>query len=121
MDIKLIKVLNSQEALKRLADTKLPVKTAYRVSKLVKALEKELKDFEDFRNSLIMKYGESQGGGQYKISEIDIAKFNDEINEVMETEVHLEFNSLKVNDLAEIDISATDMIVLDYLFEETNE
>src|SRR6187549_462171 len=58
----------AEPALERLASEKLSFQTAYRISKLKKAVAEETKHFYEERNKLVKQYGSSNGKGEEDIT-----------------------------------------------------
>jgi len=119
MNITIKNILDSKEALERLAVEKLPVRTSYNLGKFLKAVNKELEIFNEFRNELLNKYGERQEDNTYKIDSGNIQKFNDEVIELINIEVHFDFELLLLDSLGNVSISSQDMLALDYLIKES--
>ena len=61
MQVTLGDIQNAKDILTRLANTDLPIKTSYLLSKLIKELNNEYNSIEEFRTQLIRKYGEAEG------------------------------------------------------------
>ena len=56
MKLKLSDIFQSKDSLVKLANSDLPIKTAYNLSKLVKKLNEEYQNLEDFRVELVRKH-----------------------------------------------------------------
>lgn len=112
-------ILQNVESLGKLLNKELPVKTAYRLGRLSKALQSELDQFNITRNNLIKKYGKEKEG-QYQIDPEDkeaMEKFNKEIEELLAIEIHIDaYDPIPVDDLGEIKLSAIDMSNLSIFF-----
>lgn len=66
--MKLYEVLSLRSLLMRLKTEKLPIKTAYKLMKLVEFFESEGKFYQDEFNSIIEKYGEKGEDGNYQLT-----------------------------------------------------
>ena len=129
--IKIQDLLNSTEALQKLAQTSLKARPAFYVSKMLKAADKEIQEFNETRMNLIKKYGEKDENGELitdenqncKIPDAEIATFSEELNELVNTEVEINANKLKIEDLENVDFTPNDMSVLETFidFGETEE
>lgn len=123
MIIKLKYIVENTESIANLLKLELPVKTAYKLAKLSNAIESELREFEQLRNNLIKKYGK-QSGDEIKIEPTDketFEKFSSEINELLETEVELNYTPIDIDELGSIKLSAFDMGKLLPFFKQRNE
>ena len=79
--VKISDLLNSTEALQKLANKELKAKLAWTISRLLKAAEAEIQNFNDTRMNLIRKYGEKDENGELENGRpYEIAK-TDEIHE----------------------------------------
>lgn len=112
MQIKLVDVFQSKDSLVKLANSDLPIKTAYNLSKLVKKLNDEYQTLEDFRIELVKKYGELDGAN-YKVPQ-NGEKFDNfikEYNDFMQTEIEVDISEIEVqmNDL-KIKLTPIDII-----------
>ncbi|MFZ5986929.1 MAG: hypothetical protein ACOYWZ_07380 [Bacillota bacterium] len=121
MKLTLKEILQNVESLGKLLNKELPVKTAYRLGRLSKALQSELDQFNLTRNNLIKKYGKEKDG-QYQIDpedKISIEKFSKEIDELLAIEINIDaYDPISIDDLGEIKLSAIDMNNLSIFFKE---
>ena len=119
--IKISQLINSTEALQKLANMQLKAKLAWNVSKLLKATDVEIQDFNETRLNLIKKYGEKDEAGRLITDENDNCKippekmsnFTNELTELVETEVDINANKIHIDDLENLDFTPADMAVLE--------
>lgn len=120
MKLTLKELLQNVESLGKLLNKELPVKTAYRLGKLSKALQSELNQFNLTRNNLIKKYGKEKDG-QYQIDPEDkdaMEKFNKEIDELLALEISVDaYDPISIDDLGDIKLSSIDMSNLSIFFQ----
>ncbi len=116
--MKLVQLVNSKDALQRLIEKELPVKMAYRLSKFVKAANKELEFFEEQRVKLAKKYGKDDGKGQIIVTAENIPAFSEELDPLLNEDVDLEPLEMSLSELGNIDITTRDIIILSYLFKD---
>lgn len=116
--IKLAQLIDSRDALEKVFNQDLPVRMAYKISKIIKAVNNELTTFDEFRNKLLNKYGTDAGEGKFSISAENVPLFQEDIKSLLETEVTLEFNRITLDDLGSIKLSSRDLSTLDYLIVE---
>lgn len=119
--IKIVDIVNGTEALQKLAKTELKAKLAWQVSKLLKTVEQEMQIFNDTRMSAVKKYGEKDENGELitddngncKILDNNLALFNKEINELLNNEIEINANKLKISDLEEINFTPSEIAALE--------
>lgn len=116
--MKLLDAINSKEILVKLLDREMPVVIAYRLQKLVKAIEPELAHFEETRNSLIRKYGIEHDNGMIEVTPgtMGYSTFVNEINSLLEMELDI---TVKPIDLKSIPFQMTpkEVSMLEWLLE----
>lgn len=94
------------------------VSAAYRLSKLLKSLSKELEDFEVERAKLVKKYGEERGEGFEIVDDGKRTVFINEIKELLDVEIDVPGNKFKPEDFEGAHLSAQDFIALEFMIEE---
>ena len=117
------------ESLNKLIDKEIPIKTSYKLSKLTKRLIDEHSIYEKNRMKLINKYAEKDVDNNIIINKKDNSttmigenkiNFNKEFTELINIEMELEFEKIKLDDLGEISISPRNLLYLNFLFDEIN-
>lgn len=104
MKVNLMEILAAKDVLSSLANTDLPIKVSYALSKLIKILNEEYQDIEKFRTNLVSKYGEPDGENIRVRQESDnFPKFMEEYNDFMNTEIEIKTSKI------DIDIKKTDI------------
>ena len=119
--VKISDLLNSTEALQKLANKELKAKLAWTISRLLKAAEAEIQNFNDTRMNLIRKYGEkdengeliTDEGGNCKIIAETVEDFNKELNELINTEIEINANKINIGLLENIDFTPAEMAILE--------
>jgi len=112
--IKLGELLNSREPMAKLLGKELPVKTAYKLSKLVKEVNNEFKNFEEQRQNLVKKHGkEDENSKSFTVPKEKVEEFQNEINDLLKVEVEINQNPISVNDLASIQASPVDLAAME--------
>lgn len=119
--VKISELLNSTEALQKLAKMQLKARLAWNVSKLLKAADVEIQDFNETRLELIRKYGEkdendqliTDENGNCKIVTDKIDNFTAELTELAESEVEINANKVRIDDLEDINFTPADMAALE--------
>jgi hypothetical protein len=122
MDIKLRTLVDSIDAVKDLVNKEIPIKTAFKLSKLIKEINSELEHLERAKAPLFDKYEEkitqTEGPIQRRIAEEHISKYFEELAPVLDMDVKLSIDSkIKLDDLGDIKISAVHLDLLNWLLE----
>ena len=117
MKFKLFELLNIIEPLGRFLQKELPIKTAYNLSKAAKAIENELKTFEESRVKLVEKYGEPSESGEYEVKKgtAGYENFTRDITELTDVEVDIPLTPINISSLI-INISPAEISALEKLF-----
>ena len=125
IQVKIGELLNSTEALQKLAGTELKAKLAWQVGRILKAAEAEIQSFNETRMNLIKKYGEKDEKGELvtddkgncKIVESGINDFSNELNDLINSEVEISGNKIKIDDLDKVDFTPAEMAQLEILID----
>ena len=116
-----------KNAVQKLMQAQLPVKTTFRLKKLVVALESELKIFEETRESIVKEYGEKTESGELKFNEqglvqLDLsraAEWQPKLSELMMLESSLELPKFSLSDLGDqLQLSANELFALGDVIQE---
>lgn len=108
---------NSELALKRLSEIRLPIKVSYQVGKLIRLVAAETPDFHKQREKLVRQYG-SPHGDDIMVMPDQMAAFMVEMTALSEVPVTLDIAPLKLDSFGAIDISPADLIALSPLLSE---
>jgi len=112
--------------LARLRSQVMPIRTAYRVSRITEKLRVEYLQIEEQRAKLVQKYGESQEGQmpqgkqmqrELRVKQENLADFAQDFGELLKEEVEVDFEPLDFESLPEtIQMSAQDLALIDFIF-----
>ncbi len=111
--IKLSNILNIIESLSYIADKEdISIKTSYKITKLYKILLQEAEQYRESNMKILNKYGEKDTNDKLKINEDGnifiiterLSEFNEEMNELNNIEVDIEFDPIKLDDFGNINI-----------------
>lgn len=119
--VKISDLLNSTETLQKLSQKDFKAKLAWSISRLLKAAEKEIQEFNDTRMNLINKYGEKDENGQLvtddkgncKIENEVLSEFSSELNDLISAEVEINANKIDIALLEDIEFTPSDMAALE--------
>lgn len=109
-----------QKALNKLAETQLPVKTSFKLSKYIKDMATEAEVFNAQRQKIFTEFGKPVEGKEGML-QLDVDRQEEwlpKITELNELESTAEFK-LKLDDLGDkAELTASDLLVLQDLVEE---
>ena len=88
-------------------------KTAFKMARIIRAIESELENFNKARQSLLNKYGEKDDNGQlitnkdgnYIISPDKIDIYNGEIQELLVTTIELNIEPIEIEELEQLEFT----------------
>ena len=108
----------SEQALSKLMNANLDIKTAYTLGRIANKIGQELKSTENLRIKLVEKYGDKDDKGKHVVPEDKKEEFWAEYSELLEVEVELNFNKITLEKLAKVNMTPADMVYINYLIEE---
>lgn len=120
--ITLEELVNSQNILQKLITEKFPISTSYAISRIIKKVNIELKEFYDAQSEMAEKYGERNElgtlltdlkTGNTPVKEEYKEQFQKEMTDLLKIEVILEVNPINIEQLSNINVSAQELFWLD--------
>lgn len=109
MKIKYIEILKANEPLSVLAKEKVSMKEAIGIARLIKSLRDEFSIYQEKEKELIDQYCQPSENGRYIYKDEESAKmFNEGYNELLEYEVDLAIEPVKI--ISDIKIDAESII-----------
>ena len=100
----------------------MPVKTAYRVRKLLKKVYEELVYIERNRVNLVKKYSNGKDKiGNFEVSKEKENEFKKEFSELLTEEIVFDWELISISELGDISLTPVDLIRLDKLIYESEE
>ena len=123
--VKISDLLNATEVLQELSKKQLKARLAFDVSRLLKAADTEVTQFNEARMKVINKFGEKDENGELSTDEsgncrivpANIPDYNNELNELINAEVELNAKKIKMDALEDLDFTPSDMVVLEPFIE----
>ena len=109
------------EAINKLLDAPLKARTAFRLGKLSKELAPHFETYEKVRGELLEKFGEKvesddeNGQVQYSFANGTAEKFQTELIAMLEEKVDVKVRKIKVAELNGANLTARDMMALEWL------
>lgn len=116
MKIKLGEIVSQLENIRNLLENKLPVKVAYRLNKLSKKLDSELKSYNETKNAIVLELAKDLPDPTRITEEnpVELAEYNKKHKELLEEEVEIDFEKIKVEELGEVVVSPNELV--DWIF-----
>lgn len=124
--LKMGDLLNATDTLQKLSQQELKARLALQIARMLKEAEREIQNFNEIRMNLIKKYGEKDESGEIitddngncKIIPESVTVFSKELNELVEMEVEINANKIKLDDLDSLDFTPSEMVTLEPFIEE---
>ena len=96
---------------------------SFKIGRLVRELDKELKLFEKEREKLIEKYAEKDEKGNLiftgkNVKILDTIQFNKEIEELLSNELNINAEKIDIEVFDDIEISPEQAMILEYIIKE---
>ena len=119
IQVSLAELVNSQSALQSLAGQVMPAPVAFKLSKIIKAVNSELKTCDETRLKLCEQYGTlNEKTNQFEFpSKTKRESLENEYAELVKTEVTIQGERLSLDRLSNLSISAGDILALSWLIE----
>ncbi len=121
IELTLAQVRDMSKSIGVLLNAKLPIATSYRVLKMAKRLNDELKTAEKVRSRLVDKYGEAQPDGSTTVPAAKLASFRAEYDELIAETTTIEVIPLKLSELEGAGLALIDLINLEFLIDPSQE
>lgn len=120
MTVTLNTIMGSTEVLQQLLNINFPARTAYKIARLLAEIEKEQEIVHKTRTQLIDKYGQKDESGKFILNEEKniqlkpdcVEKFNQELMELLETNIELTSPYLKLEELEIANFTPQQMYML---------
>ncbi len=118
MQLTLRDMLNSKDALISLGREKLPGKLAYTLARNMRRINDELEAYDEARVKMIKeKYGAEGEAGIWTVKPENTAAFNEELNQLMETQVEVDIRRIRFEDLP-AEMTPLTLMALEYMITE---
>lgn len=106
------------EALSELANIELEISTALKVKRNLTKVADELRPINEIRNDLINKHkGDKIDGDRVEIKAESQQEFYEKYNELMNQEVDIKLDKIKISELKDIKIKPKTLAALDCILE----
>lgn len=127
MKIDVIHALAFKELYEEIKNKTLPIKTAYKFSKIIRVIDNELIFFQDRMKQLMEKYGKKDENGQFiltndqkgiQIQEDKISACKEETQELYNLAIDVRVDKFKLEELISLEVTAQDMQILSVFIED---
>ena len=116
--MKILELMNVAEGLSELSRKELPVRSALKITSLVKKVSDALEAPVKVRQDLIEKYKESEDEqGNIKLKKDKVEQFNKENMELLEQNVDVDFPKIKIEEIEHLEVTPRTLSLLDSLIE----
>ena len=123
--IKLNDVVNATETFTKIMQQSFKGSLAFKIARLARELDTEMKTFNEERQKIIQKYGNKDENGELIIDENGNVKFDnaniEEINQdfssLLETELEINADKLPMDSIDNFEITPQEMLNIEVFFE----
>lgn len=110
MKLTIAQIKNAEPVLSKLMNQSLPIKTSFRITKIIESVAKDLENFEKHRVQLFDKYGEIQDDNMKIIKPEHQEAFVTEINGLLLETVEVPDIKFSLEDLGDIMITPSELV-----------
>lgn len=115
MKVKIQDIVAAAPTIQKLSGISLPVKVSYNIARNLKKIQRELEPFEKARIELVRKHGNEDEEGKLVVKEENMQEFYKEMTELLEEEIEIDIRSIDIEGLAKIELSPTEMQLIDFM------
>lgn len=121
MKIKMYQILEFENFYNKIKDVKMPIKTAYKFSKLLREIDNEKLFYQTKLQSIIDTYGERDNDGKFiltqdgngvQIKKAELEKCQKEIIELSNLEAEINGIEISIEELENFDLTIQDINIL---------
>ena len=114
MQITISEILKGKSVLEKLVDKEISIKTAYKLSRMIKVLNEELQTFEESRQKLVQQYGEVQEDDSIAVKEDNIEAFNTELADLLTAEIEVGCEPISIDEFADgVEIKTAELMMIE--------
>ena len=123
--IKLNDVVNATETFNKIMQQSFKGSLAFKIARLARELDTEMKTFNEERQKIIQKYGNKDENGELIVDENGNVKFdntkleeiNQEFSSLLETELEINADKLPMDSIDNFEITPQEMLNIEVFFE----
>lgn len=107
-------LLQKRQGLEKFLNTDLKGVTGFKFRKINRQLTEIFQDYDQSILSLLRAYGKENGNGQFTVEKENIEEFNKEYEKLLDEEIELDFNPIKIKELSEKDLESLELSSKDW-------
>lgn len=119
-------IVNTTETFNKIMQQSFKGSLAFKIARLARELDKEMKTFNDERQKIIQKYGEKDENGELKTDDNGNVKFeidkldeiNEEFNALLNNQLEINAELLPMDKIDDFNITPQEMLNLEKFFTE---
>ena len=123
--IKLNDVVNATETFNKIMQQSFKGSLAFKIARLARELDTEMKTFNEERQKIIQKYGNKDENGELIVDEngnikfdnANIEEINQEFSSLLETELEINADKLPMDSIDNFEITPQEMLNIEVFFE----
>lgn len=116
MKLKVGELVNSIGALQKLSEINLKAKAAWQVVRFLTQADAEYTSYNKARMALLQKYADKDEDGNlvtengtYKLSDVNLTAFNEELTELLLSEIELNVDKIKFADIEDANFTPNEL------------
>ena len=114
-------IVASSQVLQLIANTKMPVKTSYRLNKMLRKVSKEVEVYEEERKKIFDELGEEKEEGSLQIPKDNMPEATKLFDELVSEEIEVELPEITLEHLGEMELTPLEMQALEPLLRITDD
>jgi uncharacterized membrane protein YheB (UPF0754 family) len=118
MEIALNEILKAKKAIEKLLNSDLPIKTSYKLSKVIDQLNDEYNKIGEAQRKIMKKYGEEKEGDNVIVSPDKRDEFQKELDDFLKEKTVIDFQPISIEDLGDAKLSAMEVRAMASFFKE---
>ena len=118
-------IITNNNLFREIHSKPMPARTAFKVARLIRELDKENEMFDKQRIDIVTRYAKRDENGdmveennQVLIDDDKMQQFQDEFNALLDTEVEVNAEKLDIEDLGDIELTPKQIINLEKFINE---
>ncbi len=96
----------------------MPAVAAFKIKKIIKAIDEQAEIFHEQRNELIKRYGAPTESGDISVTPENMQHFMKELDELLELKVEIEATPVSISELGNINVQSMVLMTLDNFIKE---
>jgi hypothetical protein len=117
--MRLKNLIEAQPALMRLSSERMPAKLAYAISKNLRLVDQELKDYDKARMALLADYPLNKETNRYDIPSEKLEEFNKVHAELIDMEISdFKPHKIAIETFGNVEVTPGELVVLDWMIGE---